>query len=259
MSDYNPYESPRAIEPPQSRRPAWSRGLFASGHTRAVFAMALLGLMVVLNFGNIYSNWLQYELLDQVKHGKTFSEPALRANDVRHATVVTAELIGLVLTAIAFLMWTHRAYSNLPALGARNLETSPGWAVGWYFIPFANLVKPYSAMVEIVRHSNPKGIGINASATSTAIVGFWWVFYLAHGVIGSFGGITVNGGIKTHSINAMMSGTAITMVGKIVSIVAALLAILVVMRVDKEQEERFKLLSSQEADQGQGGQSAEWL
>jgi Domain of unknown function (DUF4328) len=40
------------------------------------------------------------------------------------------ELIGFVLTGIVFLMWIHRAYSNLPALGARNLETSPGWAVG---------------------------------------------------------------------------------------------------------------------------------
>jgi Domain of unknown function (DUF4328) len=259
MSDYNPYESPQAIEPPQSRQPAWSRGLFRSGHTRAVFAMALLGLMAAVNFGNIYSNWLQYQLLDQVKHGKKFSEATLLANDARHATVVMAELIGLVLTAIAFLMWIHRAYSNLPALGARNLETSPGWAVGWYFVPIANLVKPYSTMVEIVRHSNPQGIGINARATSTAIVGFWWLFYLAQGVIGSFAAMTVKGGIETHSIDAMMNGTEITMAGKILSIVAALIAILVVMRVDKEQDERFKLVSSQEGGQGQGGPSAEWL
>jgi hypothetical protein len=65
MSDYNPYEGPQAIEPLQSMQPAWSRGLFRLGHTRAVFTMALFGLMVALNFGNIYSNWLQYHLLNR--------------------------------------------------------------------------------------------------------------------------------------------------------------------------------------------------
>jgi hypothetical protein len=78
-------------------------------------------------------------------------------------------------------------------------------------------------------------------------------------VIGSFAAMTVKGGIETHSIDAMMNGTEITMAGKVVSVVAALIAILVVMRVDKEQDERYKLVNSQEAGQGQGGPSAEWL
>jgi heme/copper-type cytochrome/quinol oxidase subunit 2 len=48
-----------------------------------------------------------------------------------------------IATIVFFLIWEYRAYKNLSALNAQNLEHSPGWAVGWWFIPFANLVKPF--------------------------------------------------------------------------------------------------------------------
>jgi Domain of unknown function (DUF4328) len=248
MPEFNPYESPQAIESPGTQQYAWSRNEFVSAHTRAVFAMALLGIMVVLSFGNIFSNWLQYDLLSQVKHGKQFSPEALQANDTRHAIIVLVELFGFVLTAIAFLMWTHRAYRNLPALGARNLETSPGWAVGWYFVPIANLVKPYSATVEIVRHSDPDGIGVNARASSTAIVGFWWAAYLISGVIAWFAGMTLASGIQARSIDGMMSGVAI-----------AMLAILLISRVDNDQPKRIERIRNQEAHQAPSEQLPSWL
>jgi len=34
-----------------------------------------------------------------------------------------------------------------------KLKYSPGWCVGWHFIPFANLFKPYLALKEIYKAS----------------------------------------------------------------------------------------------------------
>ncbi len=52
-------------------------------------------------------------------------------------------------TIVLFLIWIYRAFGNLSVLKARNLEFSPGWAVGWWFIPFANLVKPFQVVGEL--------------------------------------------------------------------------------------------------------------
>ena len=55
---------------------------------------------------------------------------------------------GLV-SAILVSKWTLRASHNVRALGATNLMFSPRASVGWYFVPIANLWKPYQAMREI--------------------------------------------------------------------------------------------------------------
>jgi hypothetical protein len=38
------------------------------------------------------------------------------------------------------------------------MEFTPGWAVGWFFVPIANLFKPYEAVREIYQASDP-GLG----------------------------------------------------------------------------------------------------
>jgi hypothetical protein len=49
----------------------------------------------------------------------------------------------------------RRAYRNLPALGAESPRFSSGWAVGAWFVPFLNLVRPKQIMDDIWRASDP--------------------------------------------------------------------------------------------------------
>src|SRR5262249_476382 len=58
-------------------------------------------------------------------------------------------------TAVFFLIWLHRTYSNLAALGAEHLRMSPGFAVGFWFIPLANYVMPALAVQDAWRHGDP--------------------------------------------------------------------------------------------------------
>lgn len=87
-----------------------------------------------------------------------------------------------IATIVLFLVWEYRAFTNLSPLKARNLEFSPGWAVGWWFIPFANLVKPYQAMKELWRDSDPEfdeDLGfLSSSMSAPAIFGFWWALWI---------------------------------------------------------------------------------
>ena len=61
--------------------------------------------------------------------------------------------VAALATAVVVSRWIYRANSNARALGASEMAFSPGAAVGWYFVPIANLWKPYQGMREIWRAS----------------------------------------------------------------------------------------------------------
>lgn len=55
--------------------------------------------------------------------------------------LVTAMLVSSFLT----LKWIYRVTMNSHTL-ASGLNVSPPWSIGWYFVPFANLYKPFQAL-----------------------------------------------------------------------------------------------------------------
>jgi Domain of unknown function (DUF4328) len=58
-------------------------------------------------------------------------------------------------TAVGFLVWFHRAYTNLPALGIEPLPYATGWTIGAWLVPLLNLVRPKQIMDTIWRGSDP--------------------------------------------------------------------------------------------------------
>lgn len=86
-------------------------------------------------------------------------------------------------SGIASLIWLHEAAKNAKILRP-SFEHTPNWAVGWYFVPFANLYKPYEVMRDIwVASKGPTGDLFPKGDTRIAL--WWWARIL--------GGIAVNG------------------------------------------------------------------
>src|ERR1044072_835531 len=82
-----------------------------------------------------------------------------------------------ILTVIFFLIWLNRSYKNLTPLGAQHLEFSSGWAVGYWFIPFVNLLKPFQVVREVWNQSDPDAdpqLNFLTSTGTPALLGFWW-------------------------------------------------------------------------------------
>lgn len=64
-----------------------------------------------------------------------------------------AALVYLLFAAVGFvamLVWFYRATKNARAI-SNGLQTKPGWAVGYFFIPILSLFRPYRTMSEIWR------------------------------------------------------------------------------------------------------------
>lgn len=104
------------------------------------------------------------------------------ALDIAEGLTGLLQLLVFVVTGIPFLMWIHRANRNARALGAQDMQFTPGWSVGWYFIPIFNLWKPYQAMKEIWQAShNPHSWPTQEVAS---LVSHWWALWLLTGFLG---------------------------------------------------------------------------
>ncbi|MBV1859127.1 MAG: DUF4328 domain-containing protein [Nannocystaceae bacterium] len=130
----------------------------------------------------------------------------------------------------AFLV---RANHNARRLGGpdHGMTTSPGWTVGWFFIPFANWVRPYRAVKEIWMVSQPDRSGP---------LPIWWALWL----ITSLGGRiadkiseraeTWDEIIRSNWLNFAHNGFAIA---------AALAVFLVVRGLHENQQQHASALS----------------
>ncbi len=90
------------------------------------------------------------------------------------------------LAAVIFVaMWLYRAHANLRDAGVDGLAISPGWAVGWYFVPIANLFRPLEAMREL--WANSHGEGDRFADDAHPQIGAWWGCWIVGNILSSVG------------------------------------------------------------------------
>ena len=88
-------------------------------------------------------------------HTLTNLPPDVDVSELRLPTDEVGVLIDFVklfltiVLAATFLCWIYRASENLHSLSSDQMRFSPQGAVGWYFVPLANLFRPYQTMQEI--------------------------------------------------------------------------------------------------------------
>jgi hypothetical protein len=99
--------------------------------------------------------------------------------------VAVVELAILIACLIVVGRWIYVANANAHGFATEEMSISPGWAVGWFFIPLANLVKPYEGMKETWRASH-NAAGLFEEAESP-VVGWWWGLWIANGIVGWVG------------------------------------------------------------------------
>jgi len=89
----------------------------------------------------------------------------------------------MIIEFVLFLAWVYLASRNLPALGATGLRYRPGWSVGWFFVPFANLFMPYLVMKELWQASSG-GFGTDwRSKRIPPVPAAWWAVQVLCGML----------------------------------------------------------------------------
>jgi len=135
--------------------------------------MILLGLVSVL--------------INEVYPSSTYVYDAYTSDFAASIYVILGILtiVVYVLSVVSFCMWAFRAMDNVHRSPLNDVQHTPGWTVGWFFIPIAYLWKPYQALKEVYQGSLyicGNG-GINwKNAGPTSSVGYWFGFWLASNI-----------------------------------------------------------------------------
>lgn len=128
-------------------------------------------------------------------HGLGILQGTERDPDGVTNAVVLSALVGLfqlliwIPLMICYFIWVYRVAKNAQVIGAEPLRISPGWAVGWYCIPFASLVMPYLSMAEIWIASDPACAddAIEAERADTGLLlPVWWIVWVVSVPLNSF-------------------------------------------------------------------------
>jgi hypothetical protein len=220
--------------------------ILPGGH-RAVVAMVLLGLSGGVDLVATVAEYHQYQLLSRIVDQKPVDEQEVEASDLLVGVVGGAQGLLYLGTAVAFCCWIYKAHDNLRRLGARNLTYSPGWAVGGFFVPFLNLIRPVQVMQEIWKASDPDmpfSTGREwRQAPGGVRVGFWWAFYLLASVVAQIGfRLNLSGDEKPSSLQ---TASLFTLIADAIWPAAAVLAILVVHGVRKRQLLKYVLVQAE--------------
>ena len=171
----------------------------------------------------------------------------LEGSDLRVGAMALLDAV-VFLTAFGFLIaWTNRAYRNLPALGADDLRFTPGWAVGGWFVPFLNFVRPKQIMNDIWRGSSPEDYSGDDwhGRSVTPLLHWWWGLWIVGGLLSytSFSAPADPSAAQSEAIRWCMADALYA--------IGSALAIVIVTRVTEGQEQRATGLTAP-------GQASRW-
>lgn len=107
--------------------------------------------------------------------------PEPTALTLAYVFVSLAFTVLFIVSVVLVSMWIYRAHANLFAAGYQDLEFSPSWSVGWFFVPIANLFKPFQAMKELWNVSH--GVSNQFGEVSAGSVTTWWGCYIVGNII----------------------------------------------------------------------------
>ena len=139
----------------------------------------------------------------------------------------------LLVSGLFFLFWVYRTAANVHSVDPNAMTLSPGWAVGWNFIPIAWYWKPYQAVKEIWHGSHQLGAKRNPTPVR---FGIWWCCWVASLLVGHIGDRILERGIENGDIFQMKFGTAFGILDGFLFLVAAFLLARIVEELSRTQD-----------------------
>ena len=152
---------------------------------------------------------LIYLLLDAVAAIAALIEGPLPPDELGVGGFLTLCAAAVLITCFGVVgRWIYRASANAHTINGR-LTISPGWAVGWYFVPIMSLYRPRQAMKEIWFASHRSGGGYEQRAP--AILSIWWTLWIVTNLV------------ETISFRVSLGGAATESTVQVIDMVAAML------------------------------------
>ncbi len=136
------------------------------------------------------------------------------------------------LVVVLFCLWLNRSCKNGWLLDAPKMETTPGLAVGYLFIPVLSLWKPFTTLKEIRNASYGRHDALKTTLP------LWWFLLLAFCLMAVVSSVLQQDG---HSPETLSIAEKLTIVSAPLTIVLDYLAITLVIGITLAQHRRMSL------------------
>jgi Domain of unknown function (DUF4328) len=167
----------------------------------------------------------------QVQTGQVSPDQLTNSDPIQGIVGLLQSGLG-VATAITFLKWVYRAYKNVQGFGAEGLRFSPGWAIGYYFIPILSLIRPVQVMSEIWRASyDPRNWPRNPGSW---LIATWWTLFLLYSGVTQ---VSLQIGIQASTNDQWTLAAVFAILGDLFSVPLSIIVLRLVTEIYKRQKQ----------------------
>ena len=180
-----------------------------------------------------------YVYLGELASGVRLAGITPRLYDRITRVVGAAQFLVFLITGVVILRWIYRARECVDALDATGMHLTPGWSIGWYFVPIANLWKPFQALNEIWKPSSePRSW---SAQPTPALLRWWWGFWLLASALGQ-AVYRLSGYAKT--LEEFQTLSLVSIASSVTDILLSITLMAIVVRIDNMQRRHFTDLAN---------------
>ncbi|MEV6653958.1 DUF4328 domain-containing protein [Streptomyces sp. NPDC051219] len=151
--------------------------------------------------------------------------------DLNLAVAEGLSLLLYLATGALFIIWFHRVRKNAGVFGPDLHRGGPGWAIGSWFIPIANIWLPRGVAADTWRASRRDPYG-DGKAEPLTVLNLWWLFFVLTQIADFVAGEAYD---DADTAEEFATAAGVVMGSAVLDIVAAVLAALFVRHLTAMQ------------------------
>ena len=153
---------------------------------------------------------------------------AVNAVDGWTAGVAFVVFLATAITVLRWIMLTNRNAQTW----SDQVTISPGWAAGWFFVPFANLIKPFEGVAATWRATvAPDDID---SVGVPTILRWWWGLWVASSI---WGNVAFRLSLDAETTRQLVRAHAATIAGLAIDVPLTIVLVRIVARLSTMQSQ----------------------
>ncbi|MCM2387495.1 DUF4328 domain-containing protein [Streptomyces albipurpureus] len=201
--------------------------------------IAVTGLLAVAALGGVFGIYAGVRTYLLAAGGPGFSLPSEQEWDRVDALHLWAERLqygAFPFCAILFIMWFHRMRRNAGAFAPEQFRRGPGWAIGAWFIPLAQVWLPFRIAIDIWSASAPsQADGKPVKATFWPVFA-WWGLFLLSNLVNTF---ARQRSLDAETLQQLQDAALQMIVADVLDIGAAAAAVYFVVRLTSRQRSKM--------------------
>lgn len=147
---------------------------------------ALLAAAALSGVFTVYAGVRLYTLIEGDYGFATAPQAQLNAAFSRYETAGRIQGYAYVPCAVMFIVWFFQARRSTGPLAPDRFRNSPGWAIGAWFIPIANLWMPYRIALDMWGAASPLPADGIPHRSPIWPVNLWWALFVSQTLLGRY-------------------------------------------------------------------------